>query len=106
MSICEKCGSQYSEHCCCQCKATTPKTTVTGRHGFELFTERLRKVMSIARDLAEIYGHDYIGPEHLLIALVAEGGGLAASVLKEKYKVKLVELRDHILNEMDRRNRT
>ncbi len=75
-------------------------------YNFEMFTERLRKVMTIARDEAKRLGHDFIGTEHVLLALVIEGGGVAAAVLKEKYKVDLQELRDRVLDEMDRRSST
>lgn len=73
-------------------------------YGFEMFTERVRKVMSIARDEAKRLGHGFIGTEHILLALVIEGGGSAATVLKTQYDVRLSELRDHVLAEMGRRN--
>ena len=48
---------------------------------FEKFTERARKVMSLAQDEAQRFGHNYIGTEHLLLGLVREGDGVAAKVL-------------------------
>jgi ATP-dependent Clp protease ATP-binding subunit ClpC len=50
---------------------------------YERFTERLRKVMYLAREEAARLQHDYIGPEHLLLGLIREGGGVAAAVLTQ-----------------------
>ncbi len=50
---------------------------------YERFTERLRKVMYLAREEAARLQHDYIGPEHLLLGLIREGGGVAAAVLSQ-----------------------
>jgi ATP-dependent Clp protease ATP-binding subunit ClpC len=45
------------------------------------FTERVRKVIYLARDEANRLQHDYIGTEHLLLGIVREGEGIAARVL-------------------------
>ncbi len=45
------------------------------------FTERVRKVMYLAREEAGRLHHDYIGTEHLLLGIVREGEGIAATVL-------------------------
>src|SRR5260370_8431517 len=50
-------------------------------HKFEHFTERARKVLSLAQEEARRFQHDYIGTEHLLLGLVRESGGVAAKVL-------------------------
>ncbi len=47
----------------------------------ERFTERVRKVISLARQEAVRLHHDHIGTEHLLLGLVKEGEGVAAVVL-------------------------
>ena len=49
---------------------------------FERFTERARKVLSLAQDEAQRFGHSYIGTEHLLLGLVREGDGVAAKALQ------------------------
>ncbi len=49
---------------------------------FDKFTDRARKVMSLARQEAQRFNHEYIGTEHILLGLVQEGSGLAARVLK------------------------
>jgi len=50
---------------------------------FERFTERARKVMLLANQEAQRLGHAYIGTEHILLGLFAEGTGVAAAVLKD-----------------------
>ena len=49
---------------------------------FERFTERAKKVLTLAQQEAESAGQSYIGPEHLLLALLREGEGLACVALK------------------------
>ena len=47
----------------------------------ERFTERVRRVISLAREEAVRLHHDHIGTEHLLLGLAKEGEGVAAVVL-------------------------
>jgi len=49
--------------------------------GGDKFTERVRKVMYLAREEAARLHHDYIGTEHLLLGILREGEGIAATVL-------------------------
>ncbi len=49
---------------------------------FDKFTDRARKVMALARKEAQRFNHDFIGTEHILLGLVQEGSGVAATVLK------------------------
>ena len=51
------------------------------RNRFDKFTERARKVLSLAQEEAQRFQHNYIGTEHLLLGLVREGEGVAAKVL-------------------------
>jgi ATP-dependent Clp protease ATP-binding subunit ClpC len=46
------------------------------------FTDRALKVLSLSNLEACTFNHEYIGPEHLLLALLNEGSGLAAHVLR------------------------
>jgi len=48
---------------------------------FEKFTERARKVLTLAQEEAQRFNHNYIGTEHILLGLVREGEGVAAKVL-------------------------
>ncbi len=45
------------------------------------FTDRVRRVMFLAREEAARLHHDYIGTEHLLLGIVREGEGLAATII-------------------------
>lgn len=51
--------------------------------GIERFTQRARRVLSIAHQEAEGMRHNYIGTEHLLLGLIREEGGVAGRVLRE-----------------------
>ena len=48
---------------------------------FEKFSERARRVLSLAQEEAKRFEHSYIGTEHLLLGLVKEPDGVAAKVL-------------------------
>ena len=50
---------------------------------FERFTDRARRVLVLAQEEARFLGHSMIGSEHILLGLVAEGRGVAATVLGE-----------------------
>ncbi len=49
----------------------------------ERFTQRARRVLSLAQEEAERLQHNYIGTEHLLLGLIREEGGVAGRVLRE-----------------------
>jgi len=49
----------------------------------ERFTQRARRVLSLAHQEAEQMRHNYIGTEHLLLGLIREEGGVAGRVLRE-----------------------
>jgi ATP-dependent Clp protease ATP-binding subunit ClpC len=59
---------------------------------FDKFTDRARKVLTLAQDEAQRFNHNYIGTEHLLLGLVREGEGVAARVL-ENMNVELSKVR-------------
>ena len=46
------------------------------------FTERVRKVLAMAREEAARLHHEYVGTEHILLGLIREGEGVAAAVLQ------------------------
>ncbi|HLO17676.1 MAG TPA: Clp protease N-terminal domain-containing protein [Anaerolineales bacterium] len=51
--------------------------------GMERFTQKARRVLSFAHQQAERAHHNTIGPEHLLLGLMEEEGGVAGRVLRE-----------------------
>jgi len=48
---------------------------------FEKFSERARRVLTLAQEEAQKLNHSYIGTEHILLGLVREEEGIAAKVL-------------------------
>jgi len=48
----------------------------------ERFTQRARRVLTLAQENAERMNHNYIGTEHLLLGLVLEESGVAGRVLR------------------------
>jgi ATP-dependent Clp protease ATP-binding subunit ClpA len=75
----------------------TPQARVTTEHvRFDKFTERARKVLSLAQEEAQRFQHNYIGTEHLLLGLVREGEGIAAGVL-ESLGVNLERVRTNTI---------
>ena len=67
---------------------------------FERFTDRARRIVVLAQEEARMANHDYIGSEHLLLALIREDGGVAAQALKslgiaeEAARLQLAEIID------------
>ena len=66
-----------------------------GRDRFAKFTERARKVLTLAQEEAQRLQHNYIGTEHLLLGLVREGEGVAVKVLNN-LGVELQQIRKAI----------
>lgn len=60
-----------------------------------MFTDRVKKVMQIAREESVRLGNDYVGTEHLLLGLIKEGDGVAVAVLRSM-GVDLEELSTNI----------
>lgn len=48
---------------------------------FNGFTEKANRALNLAIEKAETMGHTYIGSEHLLLGILAEGTGAAATLL-------------------------
>ncbi|HJU68200.1 MAG TPA: ATP-dependent Clp protease ATP-binding subunit [Gemmatimonadaceae bacterium] len=59
------------------------------------FTERVRKVLAMAREEAARLHHEYVGTEHILLGLIREGEGVAAAVL-QNLQVDLDEIQQKI----------
>jgi ATP-dependent Clp protease ATP-binding subunit ClpC len=50
---------------------------------FERFSTQARRIVVLAQEEARLLDHSYIGTEHILLGLIAEGRGPAAQVLSE-----------------------
>jgi ATP-dependent Clp protease ATP-binding subunit ClpC len=68
----------------------------------EQFTERARRVMALATEEAQSRRHEEVGPEHLLLAILRDGGGLGVKVL-ERLRVSPETLRADIERVLDER---
>jgi len=62
------------------------------------FTPRAKKVLELSLRESVRQGHPYIGPEHILLGLIAEGHGVAVEVLRvlgappERVRARVIEL--------------
>src|SRR5690349_13240785 len=59
------------------------------------FTDRVRKVLTMAREEAARLHHEYVGTEHILLGLLREGDGVAAEVLRN-LNVELEDIQQKI----------
>src|SRR5713226_5313281 len=64
-------------------------------HPWARFTERARKVLSLATEEAYRYHHDGVGTEHVLLAIMSEWKGVGARVLN-RLQVQSSEVRAQI----------
>jgi Clp amino terminal domain, pathogenicity island component len=58
-----------------------PPSSGDVKGAFDRFTERARKVLTLAQEEARRFNHNYIGTEHLLLGLLDEGEGVATKAL-------------------------
>ena len=64
------------------------------------YTPRVKKVLSLSGKEAKALNHSYVGTEHILLGLLREGEGVAASVL-QSLDVDIERCRNEILSELD-----
>jgi ATP-dependent Clp protease ATP-binding subunit ClpC len=64
------------------------------------FTPRAKKVLELSLREALQLGHNYIGTEHVLLGLVAEGEGVGAQVLRE-FGAELPAVRRQVMERLD-----
>ena len=65
------------------------------------FTERVRRVLQLAREEASELHHEYVGTEHILLGLCREGEGVAAAAI-QNLNVDTGEIRNGILDSVKR----
>ena len=58
------------------------KMRKAARSMFERFTDQARRIVVLAQEEARMLSHNYIGTEHILLALIHEGTGVAAQALE------------------------
>ena len=65
---------------------------------FKGFTEKANKALNLAIEAAQEMGHGYVGTEHIVLGLLREGTGVAATVLNARgvtaaeYEERIIEL--------------
>ncbi len=69
-------------------------------YGEPALTSKAKKVFEYANEEANNLGHNYVGTEHLLLALLKERDGVAAQVL-ENLNIDLKDLRKEVLKELE-----
>src|SRR5438067_10918014 len=92
---CRRCALRL----CGGCSKRNPAERRKGEFESEMngynFTERVRKVLAMAREEAARLHHEYAGTEHILLGLIREGEGVAAAVL-QNLSVDLDEIQQKI----------
>jgi hypothetical protein len=71
------------------------------REHLQIFNDRARNVLDLAKEEAHSFGHNYIGTEHLLLGLLRESEGAAASYLTGR-GVEIDKVRDAVLKMIGR----
>ena len=75
------------------------------RYSFNGFTEKANEALNLAINCAMRLGYTYIGTEHILLGLLREGSGTAATVL-DKNGITYEELEQKIIETFGRGNAT
>jgi len=63
-------------------------------------TPRTKRIIELARNEARALNHNFIAPEHMLLALLGEGEGVAIAILS-KLGVDIAKVRSEILNSLN-----
>lgn len=66
------------------------------------FAPRAKLVIELALEQAQQFGQSHIAPEHLLLAILQEGGGVATHVLQERFGLDLAHLEQQLRSVMSR----
>lgn len=69
-------------------------------YGDPALTGKVKKVFEFANEEASNLNHNYVGTEHLLLALLRQSDGIAAQVL-ENLSVNLKDIRKEVLKELE-----
>ena len=69
-------------------------------YGDPTLTGKVKKVFEFANDEAASLNHNYVGTEHLLLALIRQPDGIAAQIL-ENLNINLKEVRKEVLKELE-----
>ncbi len=64
-------------------------------------TPRVKKVLHLAEKESKKMGHTYVGTEHLLLGLLKETEGAAATILQQEFNINYEKAKEQILKEID-----
>ena len=78
-----------------QIDSTQNEIEIVGDEKLDIFTVQLLRVLSRSREEAQYFKHNYIGTEHLLLALIQESKGVATEVL-DHLEINTNEVRETI----------
>ena len=59
---------------------------------FERYTKQARNIMTLAGEEARAYKHEYIGTEHILLAMMKESDGVGTAALKNLANIDLEQV--------------
>lgn len=76
--------------------AQLPEGSPESSMGARMQTQETKEVIALAIAEARKFGHRYVGTEHLILGLLAQGEGLPAQVLR-KHGARLETLREKVL---------
>src|SRR5258706_15992662 len=94
IASCRRCVRRSCDACSKGNPVDRRKARSTQMNGYN-FTDRVRKVLQMAREEAARLHHEYVGTEHILLGLIREGEGVASAVLTN-LNVDLEEIQQQI----------
>ena len=62
---------------------------------YERLSARANRVVKLAHDIAREYDQEYVGTEHILLAILREGTGVAVQLL-ERHDITASKLKDQV----------
>lgn len=77
----ERAGVSQYDRLLCPEAGQAGKAGIKSMYRFKGFTEKANNALNLAIESAQELGHTYIGTEHVVLGLLREGTGVAASVL-------------------------
>ena len=67
----------------------------------DAYTKKARQIISLAKTQAELLGHSFVGSEHLLLAMLADGSNVGAAILRT-HRVPFQRFQQAVLEELGR----
>ena len=67
----------------------------------DAYTKKARQIIAHSKTQAEALGHSFIGTEHLILAMLADGSNVGAAILRT-HRVPLQRFQQAVLEEIGR----